>query len=317
MSELRIYRFPEHIETPYKHVKLYRDTSSFKVEKALPQEHEGRMSESLSRSRRLIQEYILCNHFDLFCTFTFDKAKVRDRHDYKELKKQFSKFLNNYKNRHDKNFKYLYIPELHKDGAVHFHGVMTMPYYLCSHREIYVRIGGVKRKVPNKKGYMDWRHYSERFGHFSCSWIRDNVRCAVYVSKYMTKDLAQWFERNGQIVMHSKGLARPELVFVESDTPIPGQSKDSDFKGEFCEVAMRDILETSEVYFNADDNWHRYADDLPKDTFLADIRNGYAPFLDFEEVTEMPDCLFPMKWREYGGIIDNFEQLEIYEGGAF
>ena len=105
MSVHRIYRYPNWTETPYKHILLKRGGFTYHEDKAPPTEHDGRMSESLSRSRRLIQEYILCNDFRLFCTFTFDGEKVADRTDYKDLKKRFSKALNNYRNRYDPDFK--------------------------------------------------------------------------------------------------------------------------------------------------------------------------------------------------------------------
>jgi hypothetical protein len=214
--ELRLYRYPEWIETEYKCVLLKRNTTVVPERRAEPVPHDGRMDESLSRSRRIIRDLILCNPFHLFCTFTFGKMKVRDRTDYKALKKDFSKSLDNFKQRYDKGFKYLYIPELHKDGAVHFHGVMTFPQNgpdnkgICSPRFIQYRdIHGKLQTGPNRKGYMNWPYYSDRFGHFSCTSIRNYTGCAVYVSKYMTKDLACWFSKGDQIVMHSKGLVKP------------------------------------------------------------------------------------------------------------
>lgn len=312
MSELRIYRFPEWLETPYKHVKLKRNTDTYKVDKAPPTEHEGRMSESLSRSRRLIQEYILCNHFDLFCTFTFDKEKVRDRHDYKDLKKRFSKALNNYRTRHDKNFQYLYIPELHKDGAVHFHGVMTVPYFLCCPLEIEYRdIYGKLRRGSNKRGYMDWPYHSERFGFFSCSWIRNYTGCALYVSKYMTKELAEWFERGDQIVMHSKGLIKPELVAIETDAAIPGKPKKEDYQGEFCDIAMRDAWDTAQYYVNYDDGWQKYLDKAEDECRIERLP---VPGDGMVEITG-PDGYFPTRWREYPGPVDDWEQMGMLSGG--
>jgi hypothetical protein len=267
MSEHRIYRFPEWLETPYKHVIRKIDFENFKSEKSPPTEHDSRLDESLSRSRRLIQEYILCNKFSLFCTFTFDRNKVTDRKDYKAIKSKLSKFFNNFRSRYDSSFQYLIVPELHKDGSVHFHGVITAPVGLCTPLMIPKRDNNGKRfLVPNTPHYMDWPHYSQRFGYFSCSWIRNYTGCAFYVSKYMTKDLAQWFSRNDQIVMHSKGLYRPELVYCAPGYAIPGEKSAKDYDGQYCTVGMRDAWDTSELYFNADDYWEHYQDrveDLP------------------------------------------------------
>ncbi len=290
MSQLRIYRFPEWQETPYRFVELKRRTDSFPEEKAEPVPHDGRMDESLSRSRRLIQEYVLCNSFSLFCTFTFSDAKVNDRTDYKAIKSKLCKAFNNFKNRHDPTFKYLVVPELHKDGAVHFHGVITTPVGLCSPLLIPKRgRDGTTRMVNNTPGYMDWPYYSERFGFFSCSWIRNYTGCAVYVSKYMTKDLAAWFEKNDQIVMHSKGLNRPELVYMADNEKIPGKLTRDDYDGEFCTVAMRDIWQTAPYYIH----W--------ADEFTLRPQNVIAP----------EDLWKYQQWQNYPGIFDNFEQTSL------
>ena len=305
MSEHRIYRFPEWMETPYKHVILKGNRGTFEGERAEATEHEYRLSESLSRTRRLIREYILCNHFTLFCTFTFDKSKVHDREDYKALKKDFSKFLNNYKNRHDKDFKYLYIPELHKNEAVHFHGVMTTPKFLCSPLKIPKRIDSVVKMVPNTPRYMNWPPFSERFGFFSCSWIKDYTKCATYVSKYMTKELANWFLRHDQMVMHSKGLNRPELMYIGEGYSLPGIPSTTDYDKDFCAVGMRDIYDTAPYVVCADDRWE------------ADYRDDNIVTIDkiastdaYWDVPDSPD----LPWFPWfmPGPKDNFEQVTMY-----
>lgn len=293
MSVHRIYRFPEWMETPYKHILLKRQTDTTLAEKAEPVEHEGRMDESLSRSRRLIMEYILCNRFDLFCTFTFSDEKVTDRKDYKALKARFSKWLNNYRNRYDKYFRYLYIPELHKDGSVHFHGVMTTPNGLCCNLQIPRKndATGQVEMVPNTPGYMDWPRYSQTFGHFSCSFIRDYTGCAGYVSKYMTKDLANWFERNDQIVMHSKGLNKPELVYEAHNEGIPGGITEKDYDGDFCAIGMRDVYQTAPYY-----------------THWVDEFNLYP-----EMVIAPEDWWKYKKWQEYPGPVDEWKQTDMWK----
>lgn len=255
MPEHRIYRFPQWNETPYKHIILKRETNITSREKVNTVENDKRLDESLSRSRRLISEYILCNPFTLFCTFTFDKEKVSDRKDYKAIKAKLAKFFNYFRNRYDANFRYMIVPELHKDGSVHFHGVITTPVGLCTPLYVPKRDKhGNKRMVRNTMGYMEWPAYSSRFGFFSCSWIRNYTGCALYVSKYMTKELADWFSKNDQIVMHSKGLKRPELVYAQQGDRLPGERQNNDYDDEFCSVGMRDEMDTAK-YYVSDDEW--------------------------------------------------------------
>lgn len=292
MSQLRLYRFPRWVETPYKYVLLKRKNDASSDERAPPSENEHRLEESLSRSRRLIMEYILCNQFDLFCTFTFDKMKVRDRADFKDLSKRLRGFFNDHKKRLDPEFKYLVVPELHKDGSVHFHGVINATYGLCSRLEIdWRRPDGRLTKIKNTKGYMDWAEYSKRFGHFSCSWIRDQVGCSVYVSKYMTKDIADWFQKNDKMVLHSQGLRRPELVYLEDTATswsIPGGAREDDKDYEFCVIAMRDMYDAAEHYIDWVDEFTLHSGDVirAEDWWRhEEWRKLPGPFDDFEQTT--------------------------------
>lgn len=290
MSEHRIYRYPHFIETPYKHIIRKGRIGIVMAEKAEPVKSDIRIDQSLSRSRRLIRDYILCNDFALFCTFTFDESKVTDRKDYKTIKSKLCKAFNNYKNRYDKNFKYMIVPELHKDGSVHFHGVITPPQGLCSPLKIPYRLpNGEIKMINNTKGYMYWPYYSKRFGFFSCSWIRNYTGCAIYVSKYMTKDLAGWFEKGSQIVMHSKGLNKPELVYCEPGGMIPGKPSEDDYNGDFCAVGMRDIWDTAPYFSHWADDFILYPDEI----------------IDYKDMWKYN------RWRDMPGSYDEFEQISM------
>lgn len=217
-------------------------------ERKEPQEHENRLEESLSRTRRNIVDTILCNNFDLFCTFTFSADKVEDRPDYKTLRKQLSQHLNNYQKRKSKNFKYLFIPERHQDGAIHFHGVCTNINDLICPEYIQKRMpNGDVKFVPNTKQYLDWRYYSDRFGFFSCSRIVHHGKCAKYVAKYMTKDLLTWVNKGGRIVFKSQGLDKPELVY-DGDEQTLGALKPTDCDSEWCKASWADDEYTSRFY---------------------------------------------------------------------
>lgn len=78
---------------------------------------------SLSRTRRNIRELALCNDFEYFCTITVNSAKC-DRYSLDEVQDNLRKCLRNIRNNSD-DFKYLILTEKHKDGAFHFHGLMS------------------------------------------------------------------------------------------------------------------------------------------------------------------------------------------------
>lgn len=201
-----------------------------------PIEYDLKLNESLSRTRRTVRDYIFCNHFDYFCTFTFNQEKI-DRFNYADCRKKLTRVFNNYKNRYSPGFRYVMVPEFHRNGAVHFHGVvsgireedLTVPDYIFKRD----RKSGELLLVPNTKKYVDWKYYSEKLGFFSCSAIRNSTACGVYMSKYITKDLQQ-LPKGVQAVLNSKGLDKPELVFDMDDVAMPC---DPDYKGEFCSIA--------------------------------------------------------------------------------
>ena len=80
------------------------------------------VNESVSRAKRKIYDFGICNDWTHFLTITFNSKKI-NRFDLLEVKNKFLKYLRNY-TRIDNDFKYLVIPELHKNGALHFHGLV-------------------------------------------------------------------------------------------------------------------------------------------------------------------------------------------------
>ena len=77
------------------------------------------LNESLLRSKRTILDYALNNNFNFFCTFTFDDTKI-NRSNFNACKNKILKAFDNFKNRYDNEFRYVLIPELHKNGiAIH------------------------------------------------------------------------------------------------------------------------------------------------------------------------------------------------------
>src|SRR5690606_10827465 len=80
---------------------------------------------SLARSRRTIFDYALCNDFDLFVTFTFDPRKV-NRYDmaatYVKMQSWLARHQRKQLEKQD-TFRYIIVPEKHKDGAIHFHAL--------------------------------------------------------------------------------------------------------------------------------------------------------------------------------------------------
>lgn len=215
--------------------------------------YDYRLEESLSRTKRLARELAYCNHWDYFCTFTFDKDKV-DRFSLNEVKKKLSKFFHNYVDRHSSDFKYMVIPEHHSDGAVHFHGLLRNinPKHIVVPPTIAKRInytlddkgrkvGGEVVQVPNTPGYLLWTSY--KFGYCNISPVNNHFGASNYILKYITKEVqnADFIGKGDRMILASQGLRRALEVVKCSIDYKEGYKLFDEFKSyrlmyDFCDV---------------------------------------------------------------------------------
>lgn len=135
---------------------------------------ENTRNDSLKRARDKVFDISMANDFHYFITWTLDK-KVIDRYDVKAFSKRLRVFL------HDRvqlnNLKYLVIPELHKDGAVHVHG-------LCSGDIKLVDSGYLSRSGQTIYNMPQWK-----LGFSSVIKVYGSPESVCsYITKYITKD---------------------------------------------------------------------------------------------------------------------------------
>ena len=131
--------------------------------------------DSLKRAKDKIFDISFINGdlWQYFITLTLDKTKI-DRYDKKEINKKLKTWLNNMVKRYD--FNYIIIPEYHKDGAIHFHG-------LCTGNNLKLTY------VKTDKGRKVYNLDNWNLG-FSTAIELDDNRTAVsaYITKYVTKE---------------------------------------------------------------------------------------------------------------------------------
>lgn len=155
-----------------------------------------RFYQSIQRARARVRELALCNSWDYFCTFTLNEEK-QDRFDLAKWVKDFGVWIGNYNKKFGTSLKYILVPEQHKDGAWHMHGLLSG----VSPESISV----------NEFGYDTIKYYENRFGFINLSKVRDSNKSATYVAKYITKggsDIA----KNKRMFFASRGLAGREFV---------------------------------------------------------------------------------------------------------
>lgn len=156
---------------------------------------------SLRRSMQSIYEIARSNSFDYFATFTFAEY----RYDYDSCKTRLLQWLKNFQKRKER-IEWLCVPEQHKDGAWHFHAMIKgdMSEYLVAgvHSGRYI--------IP-----------SYRFGINEVEPIRDSNRCASYITKYITKELALCL-KNKRRYFYSAGLKKPESkeIYLSDDVDL-------------------------------------------------------------------------------------------------
>lgn len=166
-----------------------------------PQDDYITLERSVRRSRAVIRDLVVCNEFELFCTFTFS-PKIYDRYNFNNLKMVMLRWLHNQRRAHSPNLLYLVIPEFHKDGAIHFHALLK------NYNGRLKDSGHKSRKGKNKVFNLP----SFRGGFTTCSVIDHNLDAvAEYVSKYITKDMISIFNKNRYFC--SKYLLRPKKSY--------------------------------------------------------------------------------------------------------
>lgn len=137
---------------------------------------------SLSRTRNKITLLSLSfQKWKYFCTFTFNRTKV-DRYSYDECSRAMQSFLHKL-TYYFPNIVYIVVPELHADGAFHFHGLFNdlLPVY---------RSGSFYSRKINR--FVDTFYVNNSFydyGFTNCSVIRSQSAVCKYISSYITSDL--------------------------------------------------------------------------------------------------------------------------------
>lgn len=146
---------------------------------------------SLRRSKQMLYEYSRANVWQYFITWTIADEKIR--FDYQKCTKKFRKWLNNLKARKINDLEYVVVPERHKDGAWHFHSLVSgnlQPYL-----------------ITNEYGHLDFNF--KKLGFVNIQVVKDTYKVSNYIIKYITKTLDDEFV-NSQRYFVSKGLKKAE-----------------------------------------------------------------------------------------------------------
>lgn len=129
---------------------------------------------AVRRARAQVRDLALCTAFRWFVTLTLDPAQI-DRYDIAAVTRKLNNWLDNQVRR--RGLAYVLVPELHKDGAIHFHGFFNdaLEYVDSGHKDQ----GG--HPIYNLPGW--------RLGFTTAIELYGDYEEAVgYVCKYIGKD---------------------------------------------------------------------------------------------------------------------------------
>lgn len=196
---------------------------------ALPDERtqEERKTESIrtsvSRSIRAVRELAACNPWQFFITITLSPTVWPNRYTPDGLQDAIKALAKRW-NRKRKDgsacchgFKFLLIPEMHKDGAIHLHGFVTcMPANECVPYTM-ADVNSVKKlpkKICDKVRAGETVYHSptleKLFGYNTFEPVADLDKASSYVVKYVSKEIGSTpFKLR---YWSSRGLARAERL---------------------------------------------------------------------------------------------------------
>lgn len=183
---------------------------------------ESKLQNNVIRAKSRVTELALCNPWEYFVTLTVaDKSENGTEHDRTNLDdyvKSLGQWISHFNRKYNASLKYILIPEEHKAGGWHMHGLLhDIPDAAL---------------VKNEHGYLDLPFYRARFGWVSLSAIRDKKRCARYITKYVTKTFLDVGSRSGDVGKHlfyaSHGL-KGRVLLGERDIPIPDDAYVNDY----------------------------------------------------------------------------------------
>lgn len=259
---------------------------------------DKKLANNISRARNKILEYVLCNDFVFFVTLTLDSQKY-DRENLPQYIKDLGYFIQNYNRRKNADIKYLLIPEQHEDGCWHMHGfVMGLPYDRLELLELHgARPLPLKIREKLQRGELvySFPEYEKKFGYNLFEPIRSKKAAALYMSKYLTKDISRNVKNLGNHLYYcSKGLKKAEIIkqgqFLDSEFNF-------DFKNEYGGQSFFDIL--------SDDELEKIKDKIGGAPIsIDDYRNGYRKKNGWYEFMDL----------DTGEIIGNgYKEMEVLE----
>ena len=187
-------------------------------------------SRAARRAAAKVRDLALCNPFRYFVTLTLDPQKT-DRYDIKTVTKKLNTWLDNQVRRN--GLLYVLVAERHKDGAIHFHGLINeapglvpsgtwkVPGHKKPMRPRSRRQAAAWAAQGAEAGYcqvLNWEGW--RYGFSTAIPLYGDYSAAVaYVCKYIRKQTGPEGPVGGRWYYHGGKLRMPEVDLVDLGLP--------------------------------------------------------------------------------------------------
>lgn len=178
---------------------------------------ERKEKENMKRAVQIVYDIARSNVFDYFVTFTFDPDKI-DSFSYDACCAALAQWLDVMRKR---GCLWLIVPEQHKSGRWHFHGLLQgkLDLYLAVNPHTNEVLFDDSGNPIYNCGNFDW-------GYTTATEIRDPQRTASYLAKYISKTLH--VPKGKKRYWASRKLKRPEESFLMISDPDFGDFVDAD-----------------------------------------------------------------------------------------
>ncbi len=198
-----LYSIHQYTDEVYKVVafKGVRDSDHIHVrDHETDQHYDTKLNEAFCRAKSMVLQYALCNSWDWFFTGTLDETKF-DRYDLDAYQQKLSQFIRDKRKSYGTQVQYLLIPEQHKNGAWHIHGMLAnLPGSALR------RFRPPEPQALVHSTFLNWPDYMQKFGFCSLGPIKHPKATAFYITKYVSKELSR---RGGDLGKHLYFHSRP------------------------------------------------------------------------------------------------------------
>jgi len=287
-----IYRYTDQIYKVIQFYSVYAHAGP--GPKETQKHHDKKLDSSISRTKRIILEKVLCNPWEWFCTFTISESKY-DRKDLAAWRDSFTQWMRDQRKK-GLPIQYLLVPEQHQDGSWHAHGLFSglseddLPLFRDLDKAGYRLPSGKRLPIKlRQSNYRNWPAYQEKFGYCSFGRIQNPIAAGFYITKYITKD-------------HDRMVSQVGLHSYYASRGLQGATKHLDFFGRDPEidallVNKYDFCATGMTHVKDDCDWsfaYEYADfrDLEPLDFESPELEKSAPELEADQYYDFEQMMF-------------------------